>query len=67
MTAACAWPGRWPLGELRALLRQETERVGLWLDTTAQSAEQTAGIILANLDASRVCLPLRADQSRGGS
>jgi shikimate kinase len=51
-------PGRWPLDGLQALLRQETDRIGLWLDTTAQSAEQTVEFILSNLDASRVRLPL---------
>ena len=51
-------PGRWSLGGLQVLLRQETDRIGLWLDTTGQSAEQTVDFILANLDASRVRLPL---------
>jgi hypothetical protein len=51
-------PGRGPLDGLQALLRQETDRIGLWLDTTAQSAEQTVEFILSNLDASRVRLPL---------
>jgi adenylate kinase family enzyme len=47
-------PGRWSVGGLQAVLRNETERIGLWLDTTGQSAEQTVDAILANLDASRV-------------
>jgi predicted kinase len=51
-------PGRWPLGELQALLRQETDHVGLWLNTTGQNAEQTVEFILSNLDASRIRLPL---------
>jgi len=51
-------PGRWSLGGLQVLLRHETDRIGLWLDTTGQSAEQTVDFILANLDASRVRLPL---------
>ncbi len=50
--------GRWSIGGLQALLREETERIGLWLDTTRQSAEQTVEAILTELDASRVHLPL---------
>jgi adenylylsulfate kinase-like enzyme len=49
---------RWSVGGLQALLRQETERIGLWLDTTRQSAEETVEAILSDLDASRVRLPL---------
>jgi hypothetical protein len=44
-------PGRWSVGGLRALLREETDRIGLWLDTTGQSAEQTVGAILSDPDA----------------
>ena len=55
-------PGRWSVGGLQALLREETDRIGLWLDTTEQSAEQTVGAILSDLDASRVCLPQPAER-----
>jgi len=51
-------PGRWPVTGLQAVLREETDRIGLWLDTTGHSAEQTVEAILADLDASRVRLPL---------
>ena len=51
-------PGRWSVGGLQAVLREETDRIGLWLDTTRQSAEQTVEAILTDLDASRVRLPL---------
>jgi chloramphenicol 3-O-phosphotransferase len=50
--------GRWSVGELQALLREETERIGLWLDSTWLGAEQTVEAILADLDASRVSLPV---------
>ena len=50
-------PGRWSVDGLQTLLRRETDRIGLWLDTTGQSAEQTVGAILSDLDASRVRLP----------
>ena len=50
-------PGRWSVSGLQALLREETERIGLWLDTTSQTAGQTVEVILGNLDASRVRLP----------
>jgi gluconate kinase len=57
-------PGRWSVGGLQALLREETDRIGLWLDTTRQSAEQTVEAILSDLGASRVRLPLPGDGSR---
>jgi cytidylate kinase len=47
-----------PDAEEEALLQEETDRIGLWLDTTRQSAEQTVEAILADLDASRVRVPL---------
>lgn len=50
-------PGRWSVRGLQAILRQETDRVGLWLDTTGQSPEQTVTAILADLDSSRIRLP----------
>jgi gluconate kinase len=62
-------PGRWSVGGLHAVLREETDRIGLWLDTTRQSAEQTVEAILTDLDASRVRLPLPrspAPVPRGG-
>jgi len=51
-------PGRWSVGGLQAVLRNETDRIGLWLDTTDQSAQETVEAILADLSASRVRLPL---------
>jgi hypothetical protein len=33
-------PGRWSIGGLQALLREQTDRIGLWLDTTGHTAEQ---------------------------
>ena len=53
-------PGRWSVGGLQAILRGETDRIGLWLDTTRQSADQTVAAILGDLDASRVSVPARA-------
>ena len=50
-------PGRWSAGGLQALLREETDRIGLWLDTTGHSAQQTVEAILSDLDTSRVRLP----------
>lgn len=49
--------GRWSVGGLQAVLREETDRIGLWLDTTGQSAEQAVDAILSDLDASRVRVP----------
>ena len=50
--------GRWSVGGLQAVLREETDRIGLWLDTTGQSAAETVESILSDLDTSRVRLPL---------
>jgi chloramphenicol 3-O-phosphotransferase len=53
-------PERWSVGVLQAILREETDRIGLWLDTTPQSAEQTVEAILSGLDISLVRMPSRA-------
>lgn len=50
-------PDRWSIGGLQAVLREETDHIGLWLDTTDQSPDQTVEAILSNLDASRIRLP----------
>src|SRR5690349_19602232 len=47
---------KWSAGALQAVLREETERIGLWLDSTRLSADQTVEAILTDLDASRVRL-----------
>jgi predicted kinase len=55
--ASAYGPGRWSVDGLQAVLRQQTDRIGLWLDTTGQSAAETVESILSDLDASRVQLP----------
>jgi chloramphenicol 3-O-phosphotransferase len=50
-------PDRWSVSGLQAILREQTDRIGRWLDTTGHSAEQTVEAILADPDASRVRLP----------
>jgi gluconate kinase len=52
-------PDRWSVSGLQAILREQTDRIGLWLDTTGQTAEQTVEAILSDLDTSRVRLPRR--------
>lgn len=47
-------PGRFPAAGLRAVLREETDPIGLWLDTTALTPEETVEAILEDLNASRV-------------
>jgi hypothetical protein len=47
---------RWSVGGLQTVLREQTDRIGLWLDTTGQNAEQTVDAILSDLDASRIHL-----------
>ncbi|MGR6913176.1 AAA family ATPase [[Actinomadura] parvosata] len=39
--------GGWTIAQLDAALRQETPRIGLWLDTTRQSVADTVDEILA--------------------
>lgn len=39
--------GRWAIEQLDDALRNETPRVGLWLDTSSQTAAETADEILA--------------------
>ena len=48
--------GRWNVDELRGLLRGHTSKLGLWLDSTELSADQTVDRILSDLDASLVRL-----------
>ena len=48
--------GHWNVGTLHDVLRLETARLGLWLDSAELSAEQTADRILGNLGASLVQL-----------
>jgi predicted kinase len=45
--------GGWTPAGFDALVRAETPRVGLWLDTSAMSAAETVEAILANPDATR--------------
>ncbi|MEO3753715.1 AAA family ATPase [Streptomyces sp. B6B3] len=44
----------WTVDALDHTLREETPRLGLWLDTSAQTPDQTASTILADLPAARV-------------
>lgn len=41
-------------GALDTVLRQETMRIGYWLDSSAQEPDETVDDILANLDKARV-------------
>jgi chloramphenicol 3-O-phosphotransferase len=50
-------PGRWSVGDLQAVLREQTERIGLWLNTSGHTPEQTVEAILADLEGSHVRLP----------
>ncbi|PSK98940.1 broad-specificity NMP kinase [Murinocardiopsis flavida] len=45
---APAWSGP-PLAELDAVLREDTPRIGLWLDTTAMGVAEAADHVLAHL------------------
>ncbi|MEW2403309.1 AAA family ATPase [Streptomyces sp. NPDC046862] len=46
--------GVWTVDALDHTLREETPRIGLWLDTAEQTAEETVSAILDNLSAARV-------------
>ena len=39
---------RWQVGALKTVLREEAQRIGLWLDSTDLTAEQTIDRILAD-------------------
>ena len=51
-----AYGERFNVRQLRDVLHLETARIGLWLDSTALSAEETADAILADLRASHVVI-----------
>lgn len=44
----------WTVDALDHALREETPRIGLWLDTSEQTPDQTVSAILDNLPAARV-------------
>ncbi|GKQ39027.1 AAA family ATPase [Streptomyces sp. A012304] len=46
--------GLWTIDALDHALREETPRIGLWLDTSEQTPDQTVSAILNNLAAARV-------------
>lgn len=46
--------GLWTVDALDHALRKETPRIGLWLDTSEQTPDQTVSAILDNLSAARV-------------
>jgi predicted kinase len=49
--------GHWTARQLHDVLHGETDRLGLWLDSTELSAEQTVDRILGDLRASLVRIP----------
>lgn len=52
--AKTAYGERWNVRQLRDVLSLETAKIGLWLDSTDQSPEETVAAILADLNASRI-------------
>jgi hypothetical protein len=46
--------GDWTPDDLAAALQSETPRIGLWLDTSELSVDQTVQTILARLDEARI-------------
>ncbi|MEV6630906.1 AAA family ATPase [Actinoplanes sp. NPDC051470] len=46
--------GEWTPAELDRSLREDTPRLGLWLDTSDQTPDETVDTLLANLPAARV-------------
>jgi predicted kinase len=49
-----AYGEQWNVRQLRDVLHMETARIGLWLDTSELTAEQTVDRILGDLKASKV-------------
>jgi predicted kinase len=52
--AGTTYGTRWSASALQAVLREDTRRIGLWLDSSGLSAEQTVDRILADPAASLV-------------
>ncbi len=46
--------GAWTVEDLDAILRQQTPRLGLWLDSSELTVDETVDAILAGLDEARV-------------
>lgn len=46
--------GSWTVGHLDHVLRHDTPRLGLWLDSTGQTPDETVDAILASLDEARI-------------
>ncbi|WP_329202698.1 AAA family ATPase [Streptomyces sp. NBC_01435] len=44
----------WTVESLDRVLREETPRIGLWLDTSGQTVEESVDAVLAGLDRARV-------------
>jgi chloramphenicol 3-O-phosphotransferase len=44
----------WTIESLERVLREETPQIGLWLDTTGQTVEQTVEAVLAGLERAQV-------------
>jgi chloramphenicol 3-O-phosphotransferase len=47
---ASAGYGGWTVAELYELFEKDTPRIGFWLDSSEQSAEETVEAILSNMD-----------------
>jgi predicted kinase len=46
--------GSWTVGHLDHFLRYDTPRLGLWLDSTGQTPDETVDAILSSLDEARI-------------
>jgi predicted kinase len=53
--------GDMPVDEFDRLFRMETPRLGLWLDNSTLTVEQTVDYILAHLDRARVASPVAGE------
>jgi cytidylate kinase len=47
-------PGGWTVEQLDVFLREQTARIGVWIDNSDQSADQTVDEILSRADEARV-------------
>lgn len=52
--AKTGYGGGWTIAQLDALLRAETARIGLWLDTSRQSVEETVDEIVSRAAEARI-------------
>ncbi|GAA3122787.1 hypothetical protein GCM10020001_049190 [Nonomuraea salmonea] len=55
--AKSGYSGNWTISQLDAALRDETPRIGLWLDTSHQTVEETVDEIIFRAEEGQIADP----------